>query len=155
MDLTPVLHQVRDLGGYIREQRQAAELSLRGLAQRSGISNPYLSQVERGLRRPSAAIITQIADGLSISAELLLARAGVIPPRVPGSPVEDSIRADPLLTDRHKSILIDTYRALVDSAGTAAPAPEPASTEPASTEPASTEPATTEPATTEPSTTGA
>lgn len=141
MDLMPVLDQVRDLGGYIREQRQAAELSLRGLAQRSGISNPYLSQVERGLRRPSAAIITQIADGLSISAELLLTRAGVIPPRVTGSPVEDSIRADPLLTDRHKSILIDTYRALVDGAGAA--------------EPASPEPTTTAPATAEPRTTGA
>ena len=129
MDLTPVLDQVRDLGGYIREQRQAAELSLRGLAERSGISNPYLSQVERGLRRPSAAIITQIADGLSISAEMLLTRAGVIPARAPGSPVEDSIRADPLLTDRHKAILIDTYRALLDSVE----APGPTSTEPSTT----------------------
>lgn len=153
MDLSPVFDQVRDLGGYIREQREAAELSLRGLAERSGISNPYLSQVERGLRRPSAAIITQIAEGLSISAELLLARAGVIPPRSAPTPVEDSIRADPLLTDWHKSILIDTYRALVDSAART-DVPDPSSTDvPSAAAPAV--PAHPEPAPSEPSATSA
>lgn len=114
MDLTPVLDSVRDLGSYIREQRLAARLTVRGLADRAGISNPYLSQVERGLRKPSAAILSQIADGLSMSAESLLTLAGVIPARTPASAVEESIRADTLLADRHKAVLIDTYRAFLE-----------------------------------------
>ena len=111
LDLKPVLTPVRDLGDFIREQRLAAQISLRGLAARAGVSNPYLSQVERGLRRPSAEILTQIAHGLSISVETLLAKAGILD--VPQAPeVIAAIRADPVLTERHKSVLVEVYAAL-------------------------------------------
>ena len=111
LDLKPVLTPVRDLGDFIREQRLAAQISLRGLAARAGVSNPYLSQVERGLRRPSAEILTQIAHGLSISVETLLAKAGILD--VPHAPeVIAAIRADPVLTERHKSVLVEVYTAL-------------------------------------------
>jgi len=111
LDLKPVLTPVRDLGDFIREQRLAAQISLRGLAARAGVSNPYLSQVERGLRRPSAEILTQIAHGLSISVETLLAKAGILD--VPQAPeVIAAIRADPVLTERHKSVLVEVYTAL-------------------------------------------
>jgi len=111
LDLKPVLTPVRDLGDFIREQRLAAQISLRGLAARAGVSNPYLSQVERGLRRPSAEILTQIAHGLSISVETLLAKAGILD--VPQPPeVIAAIRADPVLTERHKSVLVEVYAAL-------------------------------------------
>ena len=106
-----ILAPVRDLGSYIRSQRTAAEISLRALAERAGVSNPYLSQVERGLRRPSAAILAQIADGLSISAESLLVRAGILP-ATEGTPVIDAIRADAELSERQKASLIEIYRAL-------------------------------------------
>src|SRR5699024_8457096 len=78
----------------------------------AGVSNPYLSQVERGLRNPSAAILAQIADGLSISVETLLAKAGILRPSETTTPVIDAIHADPTLTDRQKASLIDVYRAL-------------------------------------------
>jgi transcriptional regulator with XRE-family HTH domain len=111
LDLKPVLTPVRDIGDFIREQRLAAQISLRGLAARAGVSNPYLSQVERGLRRPSAEILTQIAHGLSISVETLLAKAGILD--VPHAPeVIAAIRADPVLTERHKSVLVEVYTAL-------------------------------------------
>ena len=116
VDLTPVLTPVRDLGEFIREQRTAAQISLRGLAARAGVSNPYLSQVERGLRRPSADILAQIAHGLSISAESLLAMAGVIPPS-DARPVVAAIRADDGLTERQKSALIDIYTAFRNETG--------------------------------------
>lgn len=116
MDLTDVgreiLSPVRELGEYIRAQRTAAKISLRGLAERAGVSNPYLSQVERGLRRPSAAILTQIADGLSISAETLLVKAGILRPSQVTTAVVDAIRADDHLSARHKETLIEIYRAL-------------------------------------------
>lgn len=106
-----ILGPVRDLGSYIRSQRTAAQISLRALAEKAGVSNPYLSQVERGLRRPSAAILTQIADGLSISAESLLVKAGILRP-TEATPVIDAIRADPDLAERQKSSLIEIYTAL-------------------------------------------
>ncbi len=106
-----LLGPVRDLGEYIRSQRTAAQISLRALAEKAGVSNPYLSQVERGLRRPSAAILAQIADGLSISAESLLVRAGILR-QAESTPVIDAIRADPDLAERHKSSLIEIYTAL-------------------------------------------
>lgn len=108
-----LLGPVRDLGDFIRAERTRAQISVRALADRAGVSNPYLSQVERGLRRPSAAILTQIADGLSISAETLLTKAGILRPREPGSAVTEAISADPGLTERHKQSLIDIYRAFV------------------------------------------
>lgn len=119
MDLVPILGPVRDLGGFIRDQRHAAQLTLRGLAAKSGISNPYLSQVERGLRRPSAEILAQIAQGLSISVESLLAKAGVLPDRVEyaagrragPTDVVEAILADASLTGRQQAALIEIYAA--------------------------------------------
>lgn len=108
-----LLGPVRELGDYIRAQRTSAQISLRALAEKAGVSNPYLSQVERGLRKPSAAILTQIADGLSISAETLLTKAGILRPSDAATPVIDAIRADPGLTDRQRTSLIEIYRAFV------------------------------------------
>ncbi len=124
-----LLNPVRELGDYIRAQRTEAQISLRALAERAGVSNPYLSQVERGLRNPSAAILAQIADGLSISVETLLAKAGILRPSETTTPVIDAIHADPTLTDRQKTSLIDVYRALRhealrDSAPATAPVPD-------------------------------
>jgi transcriptional regulator with XRE-family HTH domain len=97
-----------DLGGYLREQRQNAQLSLRQLASVAGVSNPYLSQIERGLRRPSAEVLQQIARGLRISAEALYIRAGILDDSV-GLDVEVAIHTDPTLTDRQRRVLLDIY----------------------------------------------
>jgi transcriptional regulator with XRE-family HTH domain len=98
----------RDIGEYIRQQRNNAKISLRQLAKQAGVSNPYLSQIERGLRKPSAEILQQIAKGLRISAEALYVQAGILD--VPnGGPVVDSVRADPELTERQKQVLLDIY----------------------------------------------
>jgi len=110
VDLKPVLTPVRDLGEFIREQRVAAQISLRGLAAKAGVSNPYLSQVERGLRRPSADVLAHIAAGLSISVETLLTKAGVLPV-TEASDVISAIRADHGLSERQKSSLLDIYSA--------------------------------------------
>ena len=98
----------RDIGNYIREQRNSAQMSLRQLASLAGMSNPYLSQVERGLRKPSARILQQIAKGLRISAEALYIQAGILDPRVEG-PVADAVVADPHLSERQKQVLLDVY----------------------------------------------
>lgn len=98
----------RDIGNYIREQRNSAQMSLRQLASLAGVSNPYLSQVERGLRKPSARILQQIAKGLRISAEVLYVQAGILDPRVEG-PVADAVIADPHLSERQKQVLLDVY----------------------------------------------
>jgi transcriptional regulator with XRE-family HTH domain len=130
--LTPVLTPVRDLGEFIREQRISAQISIRGLAAKAGVSNPYLSQVERGLRRPSAEILAQIARGLSISVESLLAKAGIL--EVAEAPaVVAAVRADELLTERQKSALIDIYAAFrkeAESAQSSTPAEPSALTRP-------------------------
>jgi transcriptional regulator with XRE-family HTH domain len=99
---------VEDIGGYIRKQRESAQVSLRQLAKVAGISNPYLSQIERGLRKPSAEILGQIATGLRISAEVLYVRAGLLEERQ-GSAVLDSLASDPELTERQKQVLHDIY----------------------------------------------
>ncbi|MCD2195663.1 helix-turn-helix domain-containing protein [Actinomycetospora endophytica] len=99
---------VEDIGGYIRRQRESAQVSMRQLAKVAGISNPYLSQIERGLRKPSAEILSQIATGLRISAEVLYVRAGFLEQRQ-GSAVLDSLACDPDLTDRQKQVLHDIY----------------------------------------------
>ena len=99
---------VEDIGGYIRRQRESAQVSLRQLAKVAGISNPYLSQIERGLRKPSAEILGQIATGLRISAEALYVRAGLLEERQ-GSAVLDSLACDPELTERQKQVLHDIY----------------------------------------------
>ena len=100
---------VGDIGAYIRAQRESAKVSLRQLARTAGVSNPYLSQIERGLRTPSAEILQQIAKGLRISAEALYVRAGILEQR-PASAVTDAVLADPDLTERHKQVLIDIYQ---------------------------------------------
>lgn len=102
------------LGEYLHEQRRQAQMSLRQLAESAGVSNPYLSQIERGLRRPSAEVLQQIAKGLRISAEQFYVRAGILDPDDSGSPgVEDSIGLDQQLTERQKATLIDIYRSFV------------------------------------------
>jgi transcriptional regulator with XRE-family HTH domain len=100
---------VEDIGGYIRRQRESAQVSLRQLAKVAGISNPYLSQIERGLRKPSAEILAQIATGLRISAEALYVRAGLLEERQ-GSAVLDALASDPQLTERQKQVLHDIYQ---------------------------------------------
>jgi transcriptional regulator with XRE-family HTH domain len=100
---------VEDIGAYIRQQREAAQVSLRQLAKLAGVSNPYLSQVERGLRKPSAEILQQIAKGLRISAEALYVRAGILERRA-ASAVVDAVLADDELTERQKQVLLDIYQ---------------------------------------------
>jgi transcriptional regulator with XRE-family HTH domain len=100
---------VGTIGGYIREQRQQAQVSLRQLSKLAGVSNPYLSQVERGLRRPSAEILQQIAKGLRISAEQLYVRAGILEDRPAGSDLITAILADQGLTERQKNVLVEIY----------------------------------------------
>jgi transcriptional regulator with XRE-family HTH domain len=97
------------IGEFIREQREQAEVSVRQLARLAGVSNPYLSQIERGLRKPSAEILQQIAKGLRISAEQLYVRAGFLDPHQASSELVAAIHADPVLAERQKQILIDVY----------------------------------------------
>lgn len=105
-------HERVALGEFIASQRRAAEMSLRQLAERAGISNPYVSQIERGLRKPSAEVLQQLAHALSVSAETLYERAGFLDPdEAHGTPVERAIRGDPHLTATQKQALIDVYQA--------------------------------------------
>ena len=101
---------VESLGDYLREQRVASRLSLRQLAEQAGVSNPYMSQIERGLRKPSAEVLQQIAKALRISAEQLYIRAGIVSP-TPGetTTVELAVLADLALTERQKQSLLDVY----------------------------------------------
>jgi transcriptional regulator with XRE-family HTH domain len=99
------------LGSYIREQRESAEVSLRQLAKTAGVSNPYLSQVERGLKKPSAEILGQIAGALRISAESLYVRAGLLEPRPGSEAVHDAIVADESLSERQRQALLEIYAA--------------------------------------------
>jgi transcriptional regulator with XRE-family HTH domain len=98
----------RNIGEYIREQRNTAKISLRELAKQAGVSNPYLSQIERGLRKPSAEILQQIAKGLRISAEVLYVEAGILQQREGGA-LADAIVAATELTERQKQVLLDVY----------------------------------------------
>jgi transcriptional regulator with XRE-family HTH domain len=100
--------KVSSLGEYIREQRESAQVSLRQLAKTAGVSNPYLSQIERGMKKPSADILAQIAKGLRISAETLYVHAGILDEREP-SDVVAAILADPAIGERHRRILLDVY----------------------------------------------
>lgn len=99
-----------DLGGFIREQRRSTHLSLRKLAELAGVSNPYLSQIERGLRRPSADILQQIARALSISAESLYVRAGMLDPPDEQVDVIGEIGRDTTLLPDQRQTLIRIYR---------------------------------------------
>src|SRR3954454_11823138 len=105
---------VESLGTYLRDQRVAAELSLRQLADQTGISNPYLSQIERGLRRPSAEVLQQLSKALRVSAETLYVRAGILDPdEHAASSVELAVLADNAITERQKRVLIDVYASFV------------------------------------------
>jgi transcriptional regulator with XRE-family HTH domain len=101
---------VRDVGNFIREQRRQAGVSLRKLAKMAGVSNPYLSQIERGLRRPSAEILNGIAKGLRISAETLYVQAGILDDRKDREDLTDAILADRGLTERQRQVLVQVYR---------------------------------------------
>jgi len=100
---------VTTLGDYIREQRESAQVSLRQLAKSAGVSNPYLSQIERGLKKPSAEILQQIAKGLRISAETLYVRAGILDEVHGGSDVRAAVLTDTGIGERHKRVLLDIY----------------------------------------------
>jgi transcriptional regulator with XRE-family HTH domain len=107
--------QLEALGSYIRAQRKVANLSLRQLADLAAISNPYLSQVERGLHQPSVRVLRSIAQALNISAETLLTQAGLLGERDEAHPigVEAAIRADPQLTKQNKQALLTVYRSML------------------------------------------
>ncbi len=98
----------QDIGGFIRSQREAAQVSVRQLAEKAGVSNPYLSQIERGLRKPSAEVLNQIAKALRVSADVLYVRAGLLEPSEP-SEVRDAIVMDTAITERQKQVLLDIY----------------------------------------------
>jgi transcriptional regulator with XRE-family HTH domain len=100
---------VNSIGEYIREQREQARISMRQLAQAAGVSNPYLSQIERGLRKPSADILQQIAKGLRISAEALYVQAGILDDRLSDSGVRAALLADSDLSERQKQVLTEIY----------------------------------------------
>jgi transcriptional regulator with XRE-family HTH domain len=102
--------KVGELGEFLREQRRSAQLSLRQLADAAGVSNPYLSQIERGLRKPSAEILQQLAKALRISAETLYVQAGMLDARERDElEVPAAILADPLINERQKQVLIQIY----------------------------------------------
>jgi transcriptional regulator with XRE-family HTH domain len=107
--VTDLEQRWRELGEFIREQRRVGQISLRKLAEQAGVSNPYLSQIERGLRRPSAEILQQIARALQISAETLYVQAGILEPRTGEVDVVGEIRRDPTLSDDQKKTLVHIY----------------------------------------------
>src|ERR1035438_5600850 len=112
--------QMEVLGSFIRSRRKLANLSLRQLAERTRLSNPYLSQIERGLHQPSVRVIRLISEALGVSGETLLAQAGLFDgsssgaqdAAVPGRAVQTAVRADPLLTAEQKSALIAVYQSM-------------------------------------------
>jgi transcriptional regulator with XRE-family HTH domain len=102
-------HRWADVGGFIREQRRLTRLSLRKLSEMAGISNPYLSQIERGMRRPSAEILQQIARALQISSETLYVRAGILDEHTHGPDLSSEVRRDPYLSEEQKRTLLRMY----------------------------------------------
>ncbi|HYO86802.1 MAG TPA: helix-turn-helix transcriptional regulator [Dermatophilaceae bacterium] len=120
--LAPAIPRMHDLGGYLREQRELAQLSVRQLSAVTGISNPYLSQIERGLKRPSAEILKALAQGLRLSAESLYVRAGLLDPESDlaasagargGGDARAALRSDPHLDDDQRRALLDLYDSFV------------------------------------------
>jgi transcriptional regulator with XRE-family HTH domain len=101
-----------DIGSFIKAQREAAQVSVRQLAEKAGVSNPYLSQIERGLRKPSAEVLNQIAKALRVSAEVLYVQAGILEPSAK-SEVRDAIVTDTAITERQKQVLLDIYTSFV------------------------------------------
>lgn len=103
-----------DVGAFIRSQRERAEMSIRKLAELADVSNPYLSQIERGLRKPSADILQQVANALRISVETLYVRAGILPDQDRRtSTVSEAIEHDPDLTSEQKSALMNVYESFL------------------------------------------
>jgi transcriptional regulator with XRE-family HTH domain len=100
--------KVRDLGAFIREQRKGAQMSLRHLAAQAGVSNPYLSQIERGLRKPSAEILQRVASALQLSSETLYVQAGILEERTDDLP--SSIMTASGLTEKQKRALLEIYQ---------------------------------------------
>jgi transcriptional regulator with XRE-family HTH domain len=113
-----------ELGGFIRQQRERANLSLRRLADKAGISNPYLSQIERELRKPSAEVLKKLSRALEISANSLYRRAGLIDEDLAPVSVFEAIEADERLNGDQKRVLLDMYRALVRYDGSATENPQ-------------------------------
>ena len=111
------LKQVRDVGGFIRNQREVASLSVRRLADLAGVSNPYVSQIERGLRRPSAEVLRQLANALQISVESLFVEAGLLAGdgAATGSGVREAIAADTQLTADQKHALLNVYESFLSA----------------------------------------
>jgi transcriptional regulator with XRE-family HTH domain len=101
-----------DIGSFIKAQREAAQVSVRQLAEKAGVSNPYLSQIERGLRKPSADVLKQLAKALRVSAEVLYVQAGILEPSEP-SEVCDAIVTDKAITEGQKQVLLDIYTSFV------------------------------------------
>jgi transcriptional regulator with XRE-family HTH domain len=131
-----VTQAASQVGDFIREQRSAAKVSLRELARTAGVSNPYLSQVERGLRKPSAEILASIARGLKISAETLYEQAGILDRRPGSADTVAAIRSDPALSERHKAVLLELYETYVrERAATAAAPPTPTAQTPGTSSP--------------------
>ena len=120
---TPKLgEQLGSLGEFIATQRRSAQLTLRQLAEQTGISNPYLSQIERGLRRPSAEVLLQLSKALRVSAETLYVRAGILNPEEHATTsVEMAVLADGAITERQKRVLIDVYTSFVKENEKSAP----------------------------------
>lgn len=106
-----------DIGSFIRAQREVAQVSVRQLAEKAGVSNPYLSQIERGLRKPSAEVLNQIAKALRVSAEVLYVRAGILEPSET-SEVRHAIVTDTAITERQKQVLLDIYTSFVQQGET-------------------------------------
>jgi transcriptional regulator with XRE-family HTH domain len=133
-----------DIGSFIRSQRENAQVSVRQLAERAGVSNPYLSQVERGLRKPSADVLAQIAKALRVSAEVLYVRAGILEPSE-ASQVRDVIITDTAITERQKQVLLDIYASFVfqnESIVEECPAPVETPSDPVTSDPVTSDPAT-------------
>lgn len=120
--------RMSDLGDFIRDQRRTARLSLRKMSELAGVSNPYLSQIERGMRNPSAEILQAIAKALRISSETLYVRAGILDEREGGNDPIREILSDPTISERHKQMLVEIYRSFqaedAASGQTGAPVPE-------------------------------
>jgi len=129
---------VHDLGTYLREQRESARLSVRQLSELAGVSNPYLSQIERGLKKPSAEILGQLAKGLRISAESLYVRAGILEERADQMPLETVVLADLGLTERQKRVLLDIYESFRAENARTVTVSEPGPAQPDSSNPAGT-----------------
>lgn len=106
----PLGQRAQTLGDYLRDQRRGAHLTLRQLAEQAGVSNPYLSQIERGLRKPSADVLQQLAKALRISAKTLYVRAGILDSDESGErDLQLAILTDPVLTERQRQVLLDIY----------------------------------------------